>query len=68
MNAAMPLAGSHAVVTGGVARIPTGTVPAGIAQLYVRASDHQESRNMENVGPILPNTRVLRARVTIVPR
>lgn len=58
----------RAVVTGGVARIPTGTVPAGIAQLYVRASDHQESRNMENVGPILPNTRVLRARVTIVPR
>jgi hypothetical protein len=28
-------------------------------------SDHQETRNMENVGRILPNTRVLRAVVTV---
>jgi hypothetical protein len=31
----------------------------------VRASDYQETKNMENTGPILPNTRTLRATFTI---
>jgi hypothetical protein len=31
----------------------------------VQASDYQESRNMENVPPILPNTRVLTASIVI---
>jgi subtilisin family serine protease len=30
--------------------------------LVFRASDYQEAKNMENAGPILPNTRTLRAR------
>ncbi len=33
--------------------------------LLLQVSDYQESRNMENVGPILPNTRILRARFTV---
>jgi hypothetical protein len=30
-------------------------------------SDNQESRNMENVPPILPNTGVLRTTVVVDP-
>ena len=33
--------------------------------LVLQVSDHQETRNMENVGPILPNTRILRTRFTV---
>jgi len=33
--------------------------------LFVQLSDYQESRNMENVAQILPNTRILRARFTV---
>jgi hypothetical protein len=32
---------------------------SGTHRLVFQASDYQESRNMENVGPILPNTRQL---------
>ena len=45
--------------------------PDGVAQarrrtvLRVQVSDYQESRNMENVPPILPNTRVLDARIVV---
>ena len=31
----------------------------------IRASDYQETKNMEDVGPVLPNTRVLHATVTL---
>ena len=31
----------------------------------VRASDYQETKNMEDVGPVLPNTRVLHTTVTL---
>ena len=54
-----------AAIVGGVARVDTGKLTPGTALLRLQVSDHQESRNMENVGPILPNTRVLTARVTI---
>jgi hypothetical protein len=30
-------------------------------RLVFRASDYQEAKNMENSGPILPNTRTLSA-------
>jgi hypothetical protein len=33
--------------------------------LRVQAADFQELKNMEDVGPVLPNTRVLRTHVTI---
>jgi subtilisin family serine protease len=47
-----------------------GTIPAellttGRHALVLRASDRQEAKNMENSGPILPNTSVLRARVVV---
>ena len=38
----------------------TGRVP-----LVVHAADYQELKNMEDVGPVLPNTRVLRTFVTL---
>ncbi|NUT55309.1 MAG: S8 family serine peptidase [Thermoleophilia bacterium] len=44
-------AGRVTVATGGLAK--------GRHQLRVQISDYQESRNMENVGRILPNTRIL---------
>ena len=34
-------------------------------RLAFRASDYQETKNMENSGPILPNTRHLAARFTV---
>jgi hypothetical protein len=48
----------------GIARIPTSSLGArGAHRLVVRASDFQEAKNMENTGPILPNTGYLRASV-----
>ncbi|HUQ21487.1 MAG TPA: S8 family serine peptidase [Gaiellaceae bacterium] len=44
---------------GGRVRIPTGSLTKGSHVLRLQISDYQESRNMENVGPILPNTRIL---------
>jgi hypothetical protein len=49
----------------GVLRLPTGSLKRGGHLLRVQVSDYQESRNMENVPPILPNTRVLSARVVV---
>ena len=33
--------------------------------MTLAASDFQEAKNMENVGPILPNTRTFSATVTV---
>jgi len=41
------------------ATIRPGALTPGRHKLVFQASDYQESRNMEDVGPILPNTRVL---------
>jgi hypothetical protein len=49
----------------GILTIPTGFLPLGRDRLSVTASDWQETKNMEDVGPVLPNTRVLHASVTI---
>jgi hypothetical protein len=49
----------------GVVSVPTTGVAAGSHQLTVRASDYEESKNNENVGPVLPNTRTLRTSVTV---
>jgi hypothetical protein len=43
----------------GVVRIPTRRLTRGRHRLRLQISDYQESRNMENVPAILPNTRVL---------
>lgn len=47
----------------GVARI-TG-LASGSQALTFRASDYQETKNIENVGPVLPNTRTLRTTVRV---
>jgi subtilisin family serine protease len=51
----------------GILRIPTDSLPTGRNRLTVTASDYQEAKNMEDVGPVLPNTRVRHASVTIRP-
>jgi hypothetical protein len=43
----------------GQVRISTDGLRRGKHVLRLQISDYQESRNMENVGPILPNTRIL---------
>jgi hypothetical protein len=50
---------------GGVLSIRTKGLRPGKQFLTVTASDHQETKNMEDVGPVLPNTRVLHATVTL---
>ena len=40
-------------------------VPPGRHVVTVSAADYQETKNMEDVGPILPNTRVLRTTVVV---
>jgi hypothetical protein len=49
----------------GRARISTLLVGKGRHRLVLRASDYQEAKNMENTGPILPNTRQLNATFTV---
>ncbi len=52
---------------GGELLVETINASPGTPRLRVSVADYQESKNMENVGPILPNTRVLTTRVTITP-
>ena len=49
----------------GVLRIASTGLSAGRHELRVQVSDYQESRNMENVGRILPNTRVLQTTFVV---
>ena len=50
--------------------ITTGALARGTHRLTFQVSDYQETRNMENVGPILPNTRTIsttfRVQLTIL--
>jgi len=46
---------------GGVLRIRSGTLRRGSHSLLVEVADFQETKNMEDVLRILPNTRVFRA-------
>jgi hypothetical protein len=39
--------------------------PAGTHHVTVSASDYQETKNMEDVGPILPNTRTVQTTVVV---
>ena len=50
---------------GSTASIATLGLRRGAHRLRLQVSDYQESRNMENVPPILPNTRVLRATFVV---
>jgi subtilisin family serine protease len=49
----------------GVLSIRTRALQPGRAIVTVTASDYQETKNMEDVGPVLPNTRVLQTTVTL---
>jgi hypothetical protein len=45
--------------------ISTARLERGRHHLVLRVSDHQEAKNMENSGPILPNTRRLSTTFTV---
>jgi hypothetical protein len=47
----------------GIARVPR--LGAGRHSVTLRAADYQETKNMEDIGPILPNTRTLTTPVTV---
>ena len=49
----------------GIVSVSTTGVAAGEHVLRVELADYQETRNMENVARILPNTRVVTARITV---
>jgi hypothetical protein len=49
----------------GQVRIPTSGLGRGKHALRLQISDYQETRNMENVGPILPNTRIVTTTVVV---
>jgi subtilisin family serine protease len=49
----------------GVVSVRTRGRPPGKYGVTITAADYQESKNMEDVGPVLPNTRVLHATVTL---
>ena len=49
----------------GTLSIRTSTALTGRLRLTVDAADYQELKNMEDVGPVLPNTRVFHAFVTV---
>jgi len=49
---------------GGIASVRTGGLGAGKHTIKVVVADYQETKNMEDVGPILPNTRTFTASFT----
>jgi subtilisin family serine protease len=49
----------------GVLLLRTRGLRPGRQPVTVTASDFQETKNMEDVGPVLPNTRALRTTVTL---
>ncbi|MBA2383638.1 MAG: hypothetical protein H0V68_03105, partial [Actinobacteria bacterium] len=51
--------------SGGRILVSTGSLRRGRHALRLQISDYQETRNMENVGPILPNTRILSTTFTV---
>jgi hypothetical protein len=60
--------GGHPVIArlrGGEILVATMGVPRGRQRLRLELADYQETRNMENVARILPNTRVVSAWVTV---
>jgi hypothetical protein len=46
-------------------RVGLGSLAAGKHKLTLQASDFQESKNMEDVPRILPNTRTFRTTFTV---
>ena len=57
--------GCASAYAAGVLLLRTKGLRPGRQALMVSASDYQETKNMEDVGPVLPNTRVLHTTVTL---
>ena len=51
----------------GVVSLATATLPPGKRRVALTVSDYQETKNMEDVGPVRPNTTVFHATVTVKP-
>ncbi|MHB8470640.1 MAG: S8 family peptidase [Gaiellaceae bacterium] len=49
----------------GIASLDTAGLAAGRHKIVVVAADYEETKNMEDVGPILPNTRTFTATVRV---
>jgi subtilisin family serine protease len=56
----------RASLAGATVRVPTASLRKGTHMLRFQVSDYQETRNMENVGPILPNTRILTTTFAVI--
>jgi hypothetical protein len=52
-------------LAGSTVRVPTAGLARGKHTLRLQVSDYQETRNMENVGPILPNTRIVQTSFVV---
>jgi hypothetical protein len=52
-------------LAGGKVRVQTAALAKGKHTLRLQVSDYQETRNMENVGSILPNTRILQTTFVV---
>jgi subtilisin family serine protease len=61
----VPVRFNRSAYSHGVLSIQTTGFPPGRVSVTVKASDYQETKNMEDVGPVLPNTRVLHTTVTL---
>jgi hypothetical protein len=59
--------GSQSDVTfgNGTASVKTGSLGPGKHTVKMVVADYQETKNMEDVGPILPNTRTFTASFTV---
>jgi len=53
------------IFRGSVLRLRTGVLGRGVHRLAVEVADFQETKNMEDVLRILPNTRAYRATFRI---
>ncbi len=51
----------------GVVSLATTTLLPGTRKISLTVSDYQETKNMEDVGPVRPNTTVFHATVTVKP-
>ena len=56
---------ARAELAAGAVRVPLQGLRRGRYTLRITVSDRQETKNMENVGPILPNTRTLTTSVVV---
>jgi subtilisin family serine protease len=61
--------GSHVPFTyaHGIVSVDTTTLAPGTHRLTLTAADYQETKNNEDVGPVLPNTRVVHVTVAVSP-